>query len=125
MAAEVVTDHNGATLYADVLNAPGTVYLGHGDEAKAKAREIIAALGAWLRPWVTDGSLPDNIDYVEILSTCGSVVRGYFSVTLSGWYVLTNSGGLLLLAVNDVRGWRKLTPIEFDADGCIIPQAGA
>lgn len=109
MAAEICETVYGFDLYGDVSNAPGVVFLGETlDEAQAKTRELIAVLDAFVRPWTTDGSVPQHVEDVEILLADHRVVRGHYDAQLfpRGWWVDVGDD-YERIDSEQVRGWRE------------------
>lgn len=109
MAAEIGDDYRGFFLYADVSNAPGLVFLGATlDEAETNARELIAVLDAFVRPWATDGSVPQHGENVEILLADERIVHGHYDAHLcpQGWWVDVGDD-YKRIDSEQVRGWRE------------------
>lgn len=109
MAAEICETVYGFDLYGDVGDAPGLVLLGATlDKAQSKARELIAVLDAFVRPWTTDGSVPQHVEDVEILLADHRVVRGHYDAQLSprGWWVDVGDD-YERIDSEQVRGWRE------------------
>ena len=105
--AYIVHRDIGAILEGE--DAPGSIYLGMPpDEARANARELIAVLDAFVRPWTTDGSLPQHVEDVEILLADERIVHGHYDAQLSprGWWVDVGDD-YERIDSEQVRGWRK------------------
>lgn len=82
--------------------------LGSGDEARANARELIAVLDAFVRPWTTDGSVPQHVEDVEIVLADHRIAHGHYDAQLCprGWWVDVGDD-YERIDSEQVRGWRE------------------
>lgn len=85
----------------------GYISLGRDDNAKAIASEAALVLDSFVRPWVTDGTLPERDRDVEILILPPHVVRGYYCKAL-GWLAFVREDCTASISPDQFAGWREM-----------------
>lgn len=109
MAAGICADRHGFYLNTGSTKEYPLVSLGETlDEAQAKARELIAVLDAFVRPWTPADTVPQHVEDVEILLVGARVVRGHYDAQLCprGWWVDVGDDYTRIDA-QQVQGWRE------------------